>query len=479
MAIPWGEIIQGVTTVAKAAGKGAAKGAKAAGKAVKSTAKSGKRIAQNMMGDRKDSVITPSAPQAIPATPLIPSNITPKTSSLSTGVLSIDKALDRIDNSLFDLISYTADSSKVQKTSARRMNVERNIQRKRKRESILESSSKFIRGLASKAPKGMKKTFDSMAKFLNNIVIGSILLYILQQWDNIVAAYKKAVETLRKLWKALEPWAKGAWDFFKWISRFVVDWTARLFGVEEPDTKPILQNLKEIGEKLKPTEEEWEKIKKSIDVLKKSLVWGIFGKDRSEDSWYKGGEDPSKATEKNIFGRTRDQMGGVERLYMGYWDALTLDIFDFDKQGRIWSGFKNGNKKDNSSGSLVKPTSGSSTDNVFVPPSARKGVTLDPKWTGGDTQGESGSKQSNVFVPPSAREGVTLDPKWTSGDKLSQGLDTHASYETGGGTTNIIMTQQSSPPTSGGGSIKIMPVPLVNSTTDVAAAIYRYELTTV
>jgi hypothetical protein len=477
MAIPWGEIIQGVTTVAKAAGKGAAKGAKAAGKAVKSTAKSGKRMAQNIIGEggRKDSVITSSAPQAIPATPLIPSNITPKTSSLSTGVLSIDKALDRIDNSLFDLIRYTADSSKVQKTSARRMNVERNIQRKRKRESILESSSKFIRGLASKAPKGMKKTFDSMAKFLNNIVIGSILLYILQQWDNIVAAYKKAVETLRKLWKALEPWAKGVWDFFKWISRFVVDWTARLFGVEDPDTKPILQNLKEIGQKLKPTEEEWEKIKKAIDVLKKSLVWGIFGKDRSEESWYKGGEDSSKATEKNIFGRTRDQMGGVERLYMGYWDALTLDIFDFDKQGRIWSGFKNRNKKDNSSGSLVEPTSGSSTGNVFVPPSARKGVTLD---SGGEESG------SGVFVPPSAREGVTLDPKLTSGnnqgDKLSQGLDTHASYETGGGTTNIILANQAqSSSGSGEGGVKIMPVPLVNSTTDVAAAIYRYELTTV
>ncbi len=451
MAIPWGALIQGVTGAAKAVGKGAAKGAKAAGKAVKSTAKSGKRMAQNIIGEggRKDSVITSSDPQAIPATPLIPSNITPKTSSLSTGVLSIDKALDRIDNSLFDLISYTADSSKVQKTSARRMNVERNIQRKRKRESILESSSKFIRGLASKAPKGMKKTFDSMAKFLNNIVIGSILLYILQQWDNIVAAYKKAVETLRKLWKTLEPWAKGVWDFFKWISRFVVDWTARLFGVEEPDTKPILQNLKEIGQTLKPTEEEWEKIKKAIDVLKKSLVWGIFGKDRSEESWYKGGEDPSKATEKNIFGRTRDQMGGVERLYMGYWDALTFDMFDFDKQGRIWSGFKNRNKKDNSSGSLVKPTSGS---NGTLPPVS---IELDSNK---QQMSRSAAKAS----------------------KLSQGLDIHASYEIGGGTTNIILANPAqSSSGSGEGGVKIMPIPLVNSTTDVAAAIHRYELTTV
>ena len=434
MAIPWGEIIEGVTTVAKAAGKGAAKGAKAAGKAVKSTAKSGKRIAQNMMGDRKDSVITPSAPQAIPATPLIPSNITPKTSSLSTGVLSIDKALDRIDNSLFDLISYTADSSKVQKTSARRMNVERNIQRKRKRESILESSSKFIRGLASKAPKGMKKTFDSMAKFLNNIVIGSILLYILQQWDNIVAAYKKAVETLRKLWKALEPWAKGAWDFFKWISRFVVDWTARLFGVEEPDTKPILQNLKEIGEKLKPFEEGWEGIKKQISGIGKLLG------DKSEPD-QKVDESVKSVGKEETIEKLKAEKGN-RNLSQRFGDFVTGAGAEREEQiHRLETGKE---KRYGFFGEIKTP-----------------------------------SKEDNVFVPPSAREGVTLDPKWTSGDKLSQGLDTHASYETGGGTTNIIMTQQSSPPTSGGGSIKIMPVPLVNSTTDVAAAIYRYELTTV
>ena len=99
-----------------------------------------------------------------------------------------------------------------------------------------------------------------MGKFIKNVVIGSILLYILNQWDSIVEAYKKTVETLKKLWEALEPWVKGTWDFFKSIFRFVLDWSARLLGVKEPDTKSVGQNLKEMGEKLKPVKEGFDMI---------------------------------------------------------------------------------------------------------------------------------------------------------------------------------------------------------------------------
>ncbi len=38
----------------------------------------------------------------------------------------------------------------------------------------------------------------------------------------------------------------------------------------------------------------------------------------------------------NIFGRKRDEMGGVERFIAGFTDAVTFDIFDHDKKGRMW-----------------------------------------------------------------------------------------------------------------------------------------------
>ena len=65
-------------------------------------------------------------------------------------------------------------------------------------------------------------------------------------------------------------------------------------------------------------------------------------------------------------------------------------------------------------------------------------------------------------------------------DKLSQGLDTHASYEKGGGTTNIIMAKQEAPSSGGGeGKVEIIPVPVVNSAKDVTKDIYKYELSKV
>tara|TARA_R100000908_G_scaffold65002_1_gene51140 strand:- start:2606 stop:3697 length:1092 start_codon:yes stop_codon:yes gene_type:complete len=49
----------------------------------------------------------------------------------------------------------------------------------------------------------------------------------------------------------------------------------------------------------------------------------------------------SKTGEKNALGRSPEQMGRVERFFAGLFDATTLDIFDADKQGRIYNLFKN------------------------------------------------------------------------------------------------------------------------------------------
>ena len=57
-----------------------------------------------------------------------------------------------------------------------------------------------------------------------------------------------------------------------------------------------------------------------------------------EDSWYGLTEEEKekKGEEKNIFGRGRDDMSGPERFMAGLADAVTFDIFDSDKKGRVW-----------------------------------------------------------------------------------------------------------------------------------------------
>ncbi len=61
--------------------------------------------------------------------------------------------------------------------------------------------------------------------------------------------------------------------------------------------------------------------------------------------------------------------------------------------------------------------------------------------------------------------------------KLSQGLDTHASYEKEAEPNNIILAKNNPSQSRGGeGQVKILPVPIVNNAKDVVKNLYNYEL---
>ena len=472
---------RGAVRGAKAAGRGAVRGAKAAGKGLRRGAKSGKKMAKNMMKRMEDakeirkqmkarkgggggSGESTSSKLGLSST---------GSSGGSTGNAAIDNALNNIDNAILGML-------KGEQQSIKEANLEDTRTQRRRREGVLESGSKFIRGLASKAPKAMKKTFDAMGKFIKNVVIGSILLYILNQWDSIVEAYKKTVETLKKLWEALEPWVKGTWDFFKKIFRFVLDWSARLLGVKEPDTKSVGQNLKEMGEKLKPVKEGFDMIMKKIGEFSQ---W-LGGKSKPDKKVDESVEDVGK--EETLDQLKEEQANRNPLQKMG--DFITGAGAEREEQiHRLETGedkrYGFFGEKDKDKGKGKSDGNGST--------SAKKGVSL---GTGGDPSSSSSdnfgllpgetAEQFKEKVRSNSVEGVDLFGTGSiskkQADKLSQGLDTHASYEKGGGTTNIIMAKQEAPSSGGGeGKVEIIPVPVVNSAKDVTKDIYKYELSKV
>ena len=463
---------------AKAAGRGAVRGAKAAGKGLRRGAKSGKKMAKNMMKNVKEIRKQMKARKGggggsgeSTSSKLGPSST--GSSGGSTGNAAIDNALNNIDNAILGML-------KGEQQSIKEANLEDTRTQRRRREGVLERGSKFVRGLASKAPAGMKKTFDAMGKFINNVVIGSILLYILNQWDSIVEAYKKTVETLKKLWEALEPWVKGTWDFFKSIFRFVLDWSARLLGVKEPDTKSVGQNLKEMGEKLKPVKEGFDMIMKKIGEFSQ---W-LGGKSKPDQKVDKSVEDVGK--EETLDQLKEEQANRNPLQKMG--DFITGAGAEREEQiHRLETGedkrYGFFGEKDKDKGKGKFDGNGST--------SAKKGV---PLGTGGDPSSSSSdnfgllpgetAEQFKEKVRSNSVEGVDLFGTGSiskkQADKLSQGLDTHASYEKGGGTTNIIMAKQEAPSSGGGeGKVEIIPDPVVNSAKDVTKDIYKYELSKV
>ena len=472
---------RGAVRGAKAVGRGAVRGAKAAGKGLRRGAKSGKKMAKNMMKRVEDAKEIRKQMKArkgggggsgeSTSSKLGPSST--GSSGGSTGNAAIDNALNNIDNAILGML-------KGEQQSIKEANLEDTRTQRRRREGVLESGSKFIRGLASKAPKAMKKTFDAMGKFIKNVVIGSILLYILNQWDSIVEAYKKTVETLKKLWEALEPWVKGTWDFFKKIFRFVLDWSARLLGVKEPNTKSVGQNLKEMGEKLKPVKEGFDGLMKKIGEFSQ---W-LGGKSKPDQKVDKSVEDVGK--EETLDQLKEEQANRNPLQKMG--DFITGAGAEREEQiHRLETGedkrYGFFGEKDKDKGKGKFDGNGST--------SAKKGV---PLGTGGDPSSSSSdnfgllpgetAEQFKEKVRSNSVEGVDLFGTGSiskkQADKLSQGLDTHASYEKGGGTTNVIMAKQEAPSLGGGeGGAKIILVPVVNSAKDVTKDIYKYELSKV
>ena len=463
---------------AKAAGRGAVRGAKAAGKGLRRGAKSGKKMAKNMMKNVKEIRKQMKARKGggggsgeSTSSKLGPSSS--GSSGGSTGNPVIDNALNNIDNAILGMLKGEQQSIKDARLQDTRT-------QRRRREGVLERGSKFVRGLASKAPAGMKKTFDAMEKFINNVLIGSILLYILNQWDSIVEAYKKTVETLKKLWEALEPWVKGTWDFFKKIFRFVLDWSARLLGVKEPDTKSVGQNLKEMGEKLKPVKEGFDMIMKKIGEFSQ---W-LGGKSKPDQKVDKSVEDVGKEETLDQLKEEQANRNPLQKIgdfVTGAGAEREEQIHRLETGEEKRYGFFGEKDKDKGKG---KFDGNGST-------SAKKGV---PLGTGGDPSSSSVDnfgllpgetvEQFRKKVRSNSVEGVDLLGTGTiskkQAAKLSQGLDTHASYEKGGGTTNVIMAKQEAPSLGGGeGGAKIILVPVVNSAKDVTKDIYKYELSKV
>ena len=260
MAISWGSMIQGATNALRGGDK------------KKDKTRSGKEIATAIT--KKESQrgpIVKSKSQIQASTKVIPTQKLVPAASLSTestGVSSIDKVLDSIDSKLASITSTVRNTNKVQEKSARDEAKKVGARKKGMREKILESTAGFMGALSSKVPSGVKKTWMSIKKFLTNVILGSLVLYIVQQWDSIVSWYEKTIEKIKELWIKLKPIVLKLWDFLKGFVRFTVDWTARLMGIKEPDTKPIADNLKEIGKKMEGIGELWKGFTGMIDKLR-------------------------------------------------------------------------------------------------------------------------------------------------------------------------------------------------------------------
>ena len=131
----------------------------------------------------------------------------------SSGVESIDSALDKIDNTLAGIIATVEDRSNLQRRSIRNKNIRDERARKNEREDKLESKKPHKFGM--KIPRLFKSAFNAIQNFFSNILIGGLLILILGNMDKIIETFKKVYTKMKDLVTQLGDFLQPIWRAIK------------------------------------------------------------------------------------------------------------------------------------------------------------------------------------------------------------------------------------------------------------------------
>ena len=285
MALP---IITGIGKILMKTVSATAKGLSAAGK---STAK------KSISGVRK-LINKPSGELAV-SNPIME----PVSNAMKTLKMNAERIKSNLINSVKEIEKQRLNRERIQRNILERKEIrdmEKNVT------STKTPTGKKVSSIL-KSPMGIvDKIFGFGGLLLTGIVVNAI--------DNII-----------RNWKEFKK--EGIFKFFGDMIKSVRNFIDNI----DFDKIAKYEDGKLTGGALKNIVDTFNSINKMARIVATVIANGIGG------SLY----GASKTGEKNALGRSPEQMGRVERFFAGLFDATTLDIFDADKQGRIYNLFKN------------------------------------------------------------------------------------------------------------------------------------------
>ena len=283
MALP---IITGIGKILMKTVSATAKGLSAAGK---STAK------KSISGVRK-LINKPSGELAV-SNPIME----PVSNAMKTLKMNAERIKSNLINSVKEIEKQRLNKERIQRNILERKEIrdmEKNVT------STKTPTGKKVSSIL-KSPMGIvDKIFGFGGLLLTGIVVNAI--------DNII-----------RNWKEFKK--EGIFKFFGDMIKSVRNFIDNI----DFDKIAKYEDGKLTGGALKNIVDTFNSINKMARTVATVIANGIGG------SWY----GASKTGEKNLFGRSPEQMGRVERFFAGLLDATLLDSTDFDKQGRIYNLF--------------------------------------------------------------------------------------------------------------------------------------------
>ena len=205
----------------------------------------------------------------------------------------INRAMDGIDKVLFNIIDTLGKRNKLAKKRQKDSRIQADLNKKKKRQGILEGMMKGGKKILGNIASGVKGWWEKLQKFLLMTLIGSLIASIIANWEAIKEKIGEVVKTIKGIWEKLEPVLTPLWKALKWIT---------------------VEGFKLIGKVInhfknkKQIEEGTKKLEKDLDEMnnKTSKITGLFEKAENEikDLKNQNPDDLKKAVE--------DQSSGVE-----------------------------------------------------------------------------------------------------------------------------------------------------------------------
>lgn len=168
-----------------------------------------------------------------------------KKSSKVTDVLDgIKKILDDIANTIKNSIS-------LDKSITRFNFIKKKKEESKKKEEKMETNKeKFsLKGILSKFNIPF---FDRIQTFFTSILIGSLVLFLIKQAQQIVETIKSFFDKIKEIWESFKPFVMPIWDGLKWVVSEGLEFVAKIMGVpsQEAERNKIEENLSEIMKKI-------------------------------------------------------------------------------------------------------------------------------------------------------------------------------------------------------------------------------------
>jgi len=273
--------------------------AKGAGKKVKNT---GKKMAQNIMGSKKEKDNSSAIVVREKTTTLAPMS---SGGALDTSIQkpkSEGSPLDRIDSALLDIINTLKGRRKFMLSKSRRMRVQADKEKKGKREGVLENVKNMGKKMVGDVVATASGWWEKLQRFLLMTLLGSLVVAIKENWEAIKVQIDKVVNFVQDLWKFMSPILVPLFNALKWVTVEGFKLIGKMMGMGENKAQ-IDKGVDEVSQELKDVNNETDGIKKGFKDANKDIK-NITSKkvksSQSEITQEKIDENKSKADDRPL-----------------------------------------------------------------------------------------------------------------------------------------------------------------------------------